>query len=100
MIPTMSFKTRRVTYDPRVSQFPVQDAFKPLEPLAAKLYSFVHGRFVHALSHELFPSSAEDDFTQFLNYFEETIEDMEKQQKRDWVLEEILHTHVLLFALQ
>ncbi|KAF8522848.1 hypothetical protein JB92DRAFT_3110419 [Gautieria morchelliformis] len=72
---------------------PVQNTFKPLEPLAAKLYTFLHDRFVYALSHELSPSSAEGHFTQFLNYFEETIEDMEKQQKRDLVLGESQDSH-------
>ncbi|KAF8480547.1 hypothetical protein JB92DRAFT_2837657 [Gautieria morchelliformis] len=60
---------------------PVQNAFKPLEPLAIKLHSFLHSRTGYskddAREPPPYPFTPEHDFSEFLGYFEETIKEME-----------------------
>ncbi|KAF8520516.1 hypothetical protein JB92DRAFT_3111727 [Gautieria morchelliformis] len=75
----------------RITAFPipVQDEFKVLEPLAAKLHAFFFDRWIAETPN----STPEEDFTQFLNFFEETIEETDKRQRRETALEQGLNSY-------
>jgi hypothetical protein len=59
---------------------PVQNVFNPLEPLAVKLHGFLHTRVRYdkygVREPPPYPFTPEQDFSEFLGYFEETIEEM------------------------
>jgi hypothetical protein len=65
---------------------PVQNVFKPLEPLAVKLHGFLHSRMMYDkddVEYPLpYPFTPEQDFSEFLGYFEETIEEMRFNPKQ------------------
>jgi hypothetical protein len=56
--------------------FPVQEVFKLIEPLAFKLYEFLRVRYRAATGDSTNVATPEQDFAEFLGYFEETIKEL------------------------
>jgi hypothetical protein len=82
--PDHVFQNKTAYMEPSRFRLAVTDVFKPLEPLAAKLHRFIHirGRYDIEKARLLYPFTPEQDFTEYLNCFEETIVEMESQQAR------------------
>jgi hypothetical protein len=55
----------------------VQEAFMPLRPLASRLYSFFYNRRTYNIATALpYSFTPEQDFNEFMGYFEEAIDDL------------------------
>jgi hypothetical protein len=90
--PFMVYHNKVLYMNSREFLFPLQDVFKPLEPLAVKLHLFFHDRRIYqrAGSTLTYPFTPMEDFTEFLDYFEETIERM-KGNRQDSTSTNISH---------
>jgi hypothetical protein len=73
---TKAVRYKRSHLRAEASEVLVQHVFQPLTSLAAKLHGFLQVRHLCQESSTPYPFSPEEDFTQFLGYFEQSIREM------------------------